>query len=643
MRLIHKALALFLASCMGALLFSASAWAKKDDFKDAIPISLNGAPSPVRDPGIANGLPLTGYFERSFTVDGISRTAKIYIASHAPIRSYFTVIAVPDGVATAEFLQETGWKDLADKTQEGLFVLEPGAGGWGSFAAEQNYVNAAMNFYRGTGNSYFSIYGESYLVGYGAGGPALEAWSAANPLKVIGQVYVGSKGLPASYFNQFYSLAFDGTSTPPGTNVVFPPSFRLIKYAETVLPTWYIDPDKSTISDSLDYWMYANDCVESKHKDPVLGKICVQANDSDRWMTSFSGPISEVAVLDEPGKDSDRKADKYLKKERTKDIHDFLTYYTRYENFFAYGNQLVLRSDYKKLGFEIHTMTVNNFAREYLVYVPKSAKKLWKKAAPVMWVWPGDSQTDRVFVDSTQWWKVAEDNGFILVIVCEKINTNAISVSHGDSLQFWRQLREAIIQNYDVDPTRFYFSGQSAGSFLSQSFAVAFPEFFAAIASTSGAPSNNFNGMNVNIEGTTYPASNRMVPNYMIYGAGDLNTLLGTLWDATTNALDRWAGYFLGVNGLALTAADEGRAVISGWQDRFSTWTWTRQFGNETVPVFQVTKDIYRSHNNIYEETPMLWEFARHYSSEVDANNNVVRYYSPSGFTAKGDKVQIYP
>lgn len=643
MRLIHRALALLLASCIGALAFSAGALAKKDDFKDAIPVSLDGAPPPVRDPGIANGLPLTGYFEKSFTVDGVARTAKIYIASQAPIRSYFTVIAVPDGVTTAEFLQETGWKDLADETQEGLFVLEPGPGGWGSFDAEQNYVNAAMNFYMGTGNRYFSIYGEHYLVGYASGGPALEAWAAAHPLRVIGQVYVGSKGLPASYFNQFYSLEFDGTSTPPGTNVVFPPGFRLIKYAETVLPTWYIDPDKSTISDSLDYWMYANDCVESKHKDPVLGKICVQSNDSGRWMTSYSGPISELAVLDEPGKDSDKKADKYLKKERTKDIRDFLTYYTRYENFFAYGNQLVLRSDYKKLGFEIHTMTVNNFAREYLVYVPKSAKKLWKKAAPVMWIWPGDSQTDKVFVDSTQWWKVAEDNGFTLVIVCEKINTNAISVSHGDSLQFWRQLREAIIQNYDVDPTRFYFSGQSAGSFLSQSFAVAFPEFFAAIASTSGAPSNNFNGMNANIEGTTYPASNRMVPNYMIYGAGDLNTLLGTLWDAITNALDRWAGYFLGVNGLALTAADEGRAVISGWQDRFSTWTWTKQFGNETVPVFQVTKDIYRSHNNIYEETPMLWEFARHYSSEVDANNNVVRYYSASGFTVKGDKVQIYP
>ena len=97
------------------------------------------------------------------------------------------------------------------------------------------------------------------------------------------------------------------------------------------------------------------------------------------------------------------------------------------------------------------------------------------------------------------------------------------------------------------------------------------------------------------------------------------------------------------MNGVALTAADEGRAVISGWQDRFRTWTWTKQLGNETVPVFQVTKNIYRSHNNIYEETPMLWEFARHYSYEVDASNNVVRYYSASGFTKPKDKVQIYP
>ena len=636
---IRRTLALVLAICMGVLLFPVTTSAATDNnFKKATAFSLDGAALPVRDPSIANGLPITGYLEKSFVVDSKTRTAKIYIAAHAPIRSYFTVIAVPDGYTTEEFLRKSGWKDIADETQEGLFVLEPGQGGWGSFEDELNYVNAAMNFYMGApgaGNSYFSIFGEHYLVGYGSGAPALEAWAAANPLKVISQVYVDSKGLKADYFDQFYTKEFDGT-TAGYTPVEFPTGFTLIKYSEVVLPTWYINPDKGTISDSLAYWKDANDCEESPGKDNVLGRICAQADDSARWMTSYSGPISKVAVLERPVS--------YWNTKTTRDIHDFLTYYTRYENFFAYGNQLVVRADYAKLGIEIHTMMVNGFAREYMVYVPDSAKALWGNKAPVMWVWPGNSQTDKVFLDATQWWKQAQENGFILVIICEKINSNAISVSHGDSLLFHQQLREVLTRDYAVDPTRFYFTGQSAGSFLSQSFAVAFPEFFAAVASTSGAPSNNFNGINVNIEGTTYPLSNRMVPNYMIYGAGDLNTLVGDLWDINPpNALDRWAAYFLGVNGLALSSADEGRVESSGWYARFNSWTWAKQFGDDTIPVFRMTKNIYRSHNNIFEEMPMLWDFAQHYSSEVDANNNVVRYYSASGFKAAGDKVRIYP
>ena len=134
-----------------------------------------------------------------------------------------------------------------------------------------------------------------------------------------------------------------------------------------------------------------------------MAHLCVQAADSERWMTSFSGPISKVAVLDRPIS--------YWNTKTTSDIREFLTYYTRYENFFAYGNQLVVRADYDKLGIEIRTMIVNGFAREYMVYVPESAKKLWGNAAPVMWVWAGNSQTDKVFLDATQWWKIATREG----------------------------------------------------------------------------------------------------------------------------------------------------------------------------------------------------------------------------------------
>lgn len=114
----------------------------------------------------------------------------------------------------------------------------------------------------------------------------------------------------------------------------------------------------------------------------------------------------------------------------------------------------------------------------------------------------------------------------------------------------------------------------------------------------------------------------------------------GSLWDSEINSLDLWAGYFLDVNGLPL--GDGSDYTVSGWYDRFNTWTWTKDFSGVEVPVFQVTKNLFRSHNCIHEEMPILWEYARHFSCEVDAMGNVTRYYSPTGFEAAGDAIIIY-
>lgn len=604
------------------------------------PTSLDDKPSPNFDYSRANRLPMemVGYWEKSFDINGKKRTVKIYISPETPIRSYYTVIAVPDGVDTTEFLWKSGWKDLADEKGEGLFVLEPSENGWGSYEEELDYINTAMSFYMS--NRYFSIFGEHYLVGYGKGAPPLEAWAAANPLKVIAQVYVDSPGLPAAYFNQFFSKEFDGTTASGYLRVEFPPAFRLIKYSEVVLPTWFINPGE-TASESLDYWKTANDCVSTPIIDKQFGFVYKQADNSGRWMTSYSGPISKVAILE--------KTVNYWDKKITKMIDEFLTYYTRYENFFAYGNQLVERANYEKLGIEIHTITVNGYIREYMIYVPDSARRLWGNAAPVLWVWAGNSQTDRVFLDATQWWKVAQEKGFILVIPCEQYDdvfqNNPVQVTHKDCYPFFQQLREILVNNYPVDPTRFYLTGQSAGSMISQAFAMAFPEYFAAVASTSAVPRRDSQG-NVIIDGivgAAYPLKNQMIPSYLIYGAGDLRSLEGDPFDSISNDLDWLVSYFLAVNNLRLSDVDSLNGVVSGWYDRFRTWTWTKQIDGCVIPVFKITKNLYRSHNCIYEEMPMLWDFLEHYSCEVDQNGNVTRYYSPSAFKIPGDKIKIYP
>jgi hypothetical protein len=347
-------------------------------------------------------------------------------------------------------------------------------------------------------------------------------------------------------------------------------------------------------------------------------------------MTSYAGPISQVAVQ--------KRRISHASNVSTGQIVDFLTSYSRYENYFAYGNQLFERADYARLGVQVRTMMVEGFLREYLVYVPRSARRLWHSTAPVVFVWPGNSQTDKVFFDAAQWWKVAEREGCILVTICEQYSNTSVSVSHRDSVAFFRQLRDVVISEYPVDPTRFYSTGQSAGSAVTQNLAIAFPEYFAAVASTSftAAPSS---AGTVMIDGVGYPASSRMIPNYHIYGYGDLGFLAGGLWDDTQNSLDSWAQHQLQLNGLELSDVDHLAGELSGWHDRFQTWTWRDR--DTRFPVVKLTKNLYRSHNTMPEESLMMWDFLKHYSREVDAQANVTRYYSRSGFRRPGDKKRI--
>jgi hypothetical protein len=647
----RKSLGWFLAVSIIVMLVSTAVLAAPiANLKSATAVSLDKINVPKHDFSRANKLPMTGYFEKSFTMkDNSIRTAKVYIPENTPVRAYYTVIAVPDGVNTGEFLDKTGWKALADKRQEGLYVLEPGKGGWADADKELEYVTAAINFFANPvdpkaakddfNNRFFSIFGEHYLVGYKSGAPALEAWAAAYPLRVIGQVYIDSKGLKADYFKQFATMEFGGKNAIYN-EIMFPEGFKKITYNQVVVPTWYIHPDRAAISDSLAYWKSANDCAAAPIADPKFGLVYKQKAGSDRWMTNFSGPISKLAILD--------KLDTFTVSAQR--IYDFPSYYSRYENMVAYANQLIVRADYAKLGIQIKTMVVNGFEREYMVYVPDSAKKLWGAKAPVLFVFPGDSQTDKVFLDATQWWKVAQDKGFVMVINCEQYNKSSVAVSHLDTDAFYRQLRAEIFKNYPVDPGRVYATGQSAGSMLSQTFGAAKPEYFAAAASTSGPPSPDAKAASGSwpLYGDNFTLSDKMFPTYMIYGAGDLAMLKGDLWDTEINGLDDWAKVMLGANGFTLSPDDKGKAVysnyIGGLLARYKTWTWSKNIGGQNVALVKLTQNIYRSHNCIFEEMPMLWDFLEHYSYEVDANNVVTaRYYSPSGFKVAGDKVRIYP
>ncbi|WP_194610342.1 hypothetical protein [Clostridium vitabionis] len=604
-------------------------------------VDLDTAPVPEHNYTKANRLPLTGYMTKAFE-DG--RTMKIYIAREAPIRPYFTVITVPDGQDTKEFLKNSGWQAVADDRAEGLILLEPGENGWGSADEEKDYLTEAIGFY--SGNTFFSVFGEHYLVGYGSGAPALEAWAAANPTRVISQVYVNTNGLASSYFNSIADVPYEGKAGKYN-DVVFPDGFTKLTNKDIALPTWYIQSDTAKIADSLSYWKMVNDCTAEGTPDDKQGTIFKQSADSDAWQTEYFGNISEVAVKEEEPE--------IVSADTTEQIETFLNHYSRYENITPYANQLVLRADTNAPGkLEYKNIEVDGEDREYTVYTPSTSKEKYPDGAPMLFVFPGDSQTNRVFMDATSWWKVAEEEGFSLAIVCEQYNDRSYAVSHKNTWQFYEQLRSELLNNsdYHLDPTRFYATGQSAGSFNSQSMAMVFPEFFAAVASTSGCPNGGNNAAAILEYGNdntikldaigdpkTFAPANESIPVYLLYGQGDVAMLEGTLWDDIDNNLDGWAAYHMKVNGLDL--GDGSNAEISGNHDRYHTWTWNKTFDGIEVPIVKLTENMYRAHNCQHEEMPMLWDYLKHFSDETDADGKVTaRYYSPSAFE-KDDRIAI--
>ena len=95
-------------------------------------------------------------------------------------------------------------------------------------------------------------------------------------------------------------------------------------------------------------------------------------------------------------------------------------------------------------------------------------------------LYPGNSQTDSIFMDSTLWWQVADKEGIVLAFVCETYSASPSSVSHADSDKFYNSLMAVLEET--IDGTYAIWTspgstapGQSAGSMATQALSALTP------------------------------------------------------------------------------------------------------------------------------------------------------------------------
>lgn len=627
-------------------------------------------------------LPLTGWFTKSFE-DG--RTMKLYIAPEASVRSYFTVIALPDNADTTAFLDSEGWFNLADTKGEAFIVLEPGTGGWGSAASEDAYVNEAMGVLRsgrnGNGVAVLSSFSEYYLVGYGAGAAPLEYWAAQNPTVVISQVYADGTSQKA-YLDEAGAFVYDGTNTSGyHEGITDSTEFHAVLERTGIMecakkdvpvPTWLINYTADSASGT--YWRYANDCQDS-----AVDGTYWQKKDSARPQTLFA-----VSQLPSSAQGFSQVKFTTGSTPNAADLYAWLSTYTRYSISFAYSNFLAYRLDYTaakvraqqlasvgtatktftgtdwkgntqevailgqattsipghgQMHIGVFTFSDNdgdgkNDPREYMVYVPAgfSGKKL-----PVVIIYPGMTQTDIVFFDCTQWYSIADSEGVVLAFVCESYQkANATAVTHVDSYLYQTALMTVLREDIDgnlasLDFTRVYGSAHSLGSMTTQDMARVCPDFFAALASTSGV-TFAVDDLDFGFD----PSSDKPIPTMLITGQSDLP---GMLPDMSSAALTKWGNYFMRVNGLNKTvgakSANFGADNYQFVNKRHDIYTW---YASGNIPVLKWGMTLLRDHTSYIGEVPLLWDFLKHFAKSEDGT----RSYSASAFSSTNDTQTLF-
>ena len=676
-----------------------------------------------------NEHPLTGYY--GYTLSN-GRTIKLYMPEHAALRSYITVIAIPNGVTdTYAFLEEQGWIEQADQYGELLFVLEPANGTWGSVEAERDYLNicigetvgntafdtrstsnsllqsGTVSLSDGTSCPVFTGHSCNYYVGYDEGCAVLESWTSNNPMYVAAQALIAGKSAGSEVLDHSAARTYNGINTgsyyPGIDDTAFAeqlgkmaaekasPSAQFIKNSDIPVPT--LLAGYSEQDESVAYWKSVNDAVSTSEEG-----VYRQSLNSDAWQTAYANDIakrwgaqygiSQVKVTQETSLSA-------------AEVHDFMDGYTRYTNPFAYSNALGVRTDYyqttkaareaaengkvlSSYAFEavdgqektvelralkstrltnpggsavsgtlyscisaFHDYDGNGVMdpRETIMYIPDTAKKYGEDGAPVVVVFPGNTQAAATFFDCSMWWSIANDEGCAVIIIGEYCKNSAAGLTYGDesdNADFSRsalQLMDRVVSQdagVKINMERVYGSGHSLGCRTVQTLTHnSEAGSYAAVGATS-------------FPNAQFTADDRM-PSYLLVGQADIsealpdpraNDLVKDPWTVTADsAIYNWVRGACQMNGLDFSfTPNDHNSFLSTCSEyveagRYYTYTWADE---AQIPLVQFTRTLAREHNCYPEEFRLAWDFLEHYSLSEDGT----RYYSPSAFE-KDDAVAI--
>lgn len=562
-----------------------------------------------------------GTFEETVEVGGKTRRYLLYIPEGAR-PSTAGVFVLPENGKTADDLwRESGWRMIADteETKEKLilFFLEPENGKWqldepyGKPDGDVAYIDAV--YLAGTQRLKFCVHeSKFYLTGCREGGVMANMAAMYNPAVWAGVVSVGGSEVPEDYRK---AAAADFCTNLDG---FIDETHRLgLKKGEIPMPAWVIDdPEVPTGTDNgtADYWKHSCGITEDgKQTSP----------DTVTYIRSVEPPYAP---------NQEREAFRVCTSTISGSSANFAnTLLRRIWKDFLYrqrrwmsgpgGDLRVTKDPVADLGMEYHYEGIGGWMREWYVYVPEQVKAQPEKPVPLVFAMHGYTCAGEIYAGNSEWYKVADKHGFIVVHpsatpgqmlmsnqACDPDNVPlpAWNFMHNapdgpDELEFFRAMLKKTCAAHAIDRSRVYATGHSHGSVMTQVLAMAMSEVFAAVAPCSGIV---FQMPDMNIRALPEIVSRKDVPVPIWMFGGEQEAWLlpnkPTADNETGNSLRIWRG----INHMMPEMPDD---FSTGWtvHGRWNDLTYRRGDG---APMVNFTWVDYMPHATMTEMSFRIWE-----------------------------------
>ncbi|MBP5292399.1 MAG: DUF4214 domain-containing protein [Lachnospiraceae bacterium] len=417
----------------------------------------------------------TGMWEGSL-VDMDDRTYKIYVPEGCRRDASCYYIAVPDRVDTVEFLVETGWIDIANREKVVLSIFEPENERWGSVNDEDEYFTTAFAMFSGTEYVYHDIFNWRW-VGYGAGGEMMQRYIMKNPLTAAAAAFVDASN---TIYDEELSAIGSEKYTVRG-------SVLDITKGQTPVPVWIFNEQNEASKAVVDYWLTANDCDPNTAVTASGNTVIMNQKPFSNSIFTYDQKVGTVV-------NTKRSVD-YYDKDNTQAIYNWLGRYARSGTGSPYSNSLTYSVSDDT--FIREDAVVDGWHREWFIYVPSDYD--YDQELPLVIFYHGTGQSGLLAQRQGDWWKVAEQKKFIAVCPSASLENvraagkvpqmswNVEGYGNADDITFTKFLINHMAQDFNIDRSRVYVTGQSNGGRMSIYAGLALPKDVTAVGSAGAS------------------------------------------------------------------------------------------------------------------------------------------------------------